>query len=438
MAEDLDAYTGKWIVDLPRSVDYNHSGFCDPVITGLVGLRPRSDDTVEVNPLVPAGKWDWFCLDGVPYHGRSLTILYDKTGDRYHRGKGLRVLADGKEIAAADDLRRVDRRPAGREPDRGHAAGRIRAETRRASRDRLAPATDRRRVGQVRAQPRPRRQPRHLLRRRRCSRKATPTACTSPGGRRRASPWSRARTASTGTSRSIVLGPNDKTDWEADVNRPVVVKNAATPITCGTPARPRATRGSATRPAPTARTGSAQSDKPVLSPDQPWEKVAVMCPHVIWDEHGEAVPDVVQRRRAVRAGRHRLRHQPRRPAAGRSARTTRSSPPTRPRAWEQHKVTACQVVRHGRLVFDVLHRLPRRGPRPDRHRPLADGITDWQRLPANPIISPGAGRLGRRRLLQAVRDLTTSGKRWLLWYNGRRGRVEQIGLATHEGEDLGF
>ena len=26
------------------------------------------------------------------------------------------------------------------------------------------------------------------------------------------------------------------------------------------------------------------SDKPVLSPDQPWEKVAVMCPDVIWDD----------------------------------------------------------------------------------------------------------------------------------------------------------
>ena len=30
------------------------------------------------------------------------------------------------------------------------------------------------------------------------------------------------------------------------------------------------------------------------------------------------------------------------------------------------------------------------------------------------------------------------GQKWLLWYNGRRGGVEQIGLATHEGEDLGF
>ena len=30
------------------------------------------------------------------------------------------------------------------------------------------------------------------------------------------------------------------------------------------------------------------------------------------------------------------------------------------------------------------------------------------------------------------------GKRWLLWYNGRKGDVEQIGVAMHDGEDLGF
>jgi len=30
------------------------------------------------------------------------------------------------------------------------------------------------------------------------------------------------------------------------------------------------------------------------------------------------------------------------------------------------------------------------------------------------------------------------GRRWMLWYNGRHGSLEQIALATHEGEDLGF
>jgi len=82
-----------------RGKDYNHSSFCDLVITGLVGLRPRGDGVVEVNPLVPEGAWDFFCLDNVLYHGKVLTIIWDSTGAKYGRGAGLRVLANGKEIA---------------------------------------------------------------------------------------------------------------------------------------------------------------------------------------------------------------------------------------------------------------------------------------------------------------------------------------------------
>ena len=72
-----------------------------------MGLRPRADDLVEVNPLLPADIWDYFCLDGVPYHGRMLTILYDKTGKRYGKGSGLRILADGREIGATEALGRL-------------------------------------------------------------------------------------------------------------------------------------------------------------------------------------------------------------------------------------------------------------------------------------------------------------------------------------------
>ncbi len=70
-------------------------------------MRPRADDTVEVHPLLPDGRWDWFCLDNVLYHGRILTILWDKTGGKYGKGKGLRVLADGREIARSEALGRI-------------------------------------------------------------------------------------------------------------------------------------------------------------------------------------------------------------------------------------------------------------------------------------------------------------------------------------------
>lgn len=108
IGEYLDEVTGQWLTkDSDRSRYYNHSAFCDLVITGLVGLVPRDDDAVEVHPLVPADSWEWFCLDNVFYHGKIITIVWDETGDKYGKGKGVRIYADGKEIAHSDTLGRL-------------------------------------------------------------------------------------------------------------------------------------------------------------------------------------------------------------------------------------------------------------------------------------------------------------------------------------------
>ena len=99
IGEYQDETTGYWLKgDNPRSSYYNHSGFCDLVINDLVGLKPREDNTIEVKPLVPEGHWDWFALDNVLYHNRVLTIIWDKTGRKYGKGKGFRIFADGKQI----------------------------------------------------------------------------------------------------------------------------------------------------------------------------------------------------------------------------------------------------------------------------------------------------------------------------------------------------
>ena len=124
--ENLNPYTGDWISRTRlhdwaksnpnlekrkggkhRGKDYNHSTYNDLIITGLVGLRPRADDVVEVNPLLPADTWDHFCLDNVLYHGRVLTIIWDKSGEKYKRGNGLSVFADGELIANSKTLTRL-------------------------------------------------------------------------------------------------------------------------------------------------------------------------------------------------------------------------------------------------------------------------------------------------------------------------------------------
>lgn len=108
IGEYLDETTGQWLKGRQeRSRYYNHSTYADLLINGVVGLRPRADDVVEVHPLLPPETWNWFCLDGVKYHGRMLTILWDRDGSRYQRGAGLFVFVDGKQIAKTEKLERV-------------------------------------------------------------------------------------------------------------------------------------------------------------------------------------------------------------------------------------------------------------------------------------------------------------------------------------------
>ena len=111
--EDLNPPTGEWLARAmklrkpgfyARGGHYNHSGYADLLIAGLAGLRPRPDEVVEVAPLLPAERWDWFCVDRVNYHGRWLAVPWDRRGTRFKKGKGLCVLADGREIAHAPEL----------------------------------------------------------------------------------------------------------------------------------------------------------------------------------------------------------------------------------------------------------------------------------------------------------------------------------------------
>ena len=107
--ENLNPFTGDWqartiLIEQARRAgreprfrergkDYNHSTFCDLVIAGLCGFVPKSDGSLVVKPLAP-DEWNWWCVDGVRYHGRDITILFDRDGTHYGKGKGLRVLAD--------------------------------------------------------------------------------------------------------------------------------------------------------------------------------------------------------------------------------------------------------------------------------------------------------------------------------------------------------
>ena len=109
IGEYQDEKTGAWLKgDNPRSRYYSHSTFCDLVITGLIGLCPKDSDAIEVCPLIPAKTWKWFVLDNIYYRGKKVTIIYDQTGEKYKKGKGLFAYSDGKLIAQSTSLKRIE------------------------------------------------------------------------------------------------------------------------------------------------------------------------------------------------------------------------------------------------------------------------------------------------------------------------------------------
>lgn len=113
--ENLNPYTGDWISrtrlkswsngtwdnskgGVERGKDYNHSSFCNLIISGLIGVHPQDDGSVIIRPLVPEGHWDYFCLDNVYCQGKMLTIIYDKNGTKYKKGKGFMVYVNNKRL----------------------------------------------------------------------------------------------------------------------------------------------------------------------------------------------------------------------------------------------------------------------------------------------------------------------------------------------------
>ncbi len=60
-----------------RGKDYNHSSFCDHIITGIVGVKPTLDGGLTVKPNIPE-EWDYFSLTNLHFKGRCYDINYDR------------------------------------------------------------------------------------------------------------------------------------------------------------------------------------------------------------------------------------------------------------------------------------------------------------------------------------------------------------------------
>ena len=177
------------------------------------------------------------------------------------------------------------------------------------------------------------------------------------------------------------------------------------------------------------------SNPAAMTADRPWEKVAVMCPEVLWDTDlglyrmwysgGEQFePDAIG-------------YATSKDGVGWTKQPDPIFTADHSLEWERAKVTACSIRRMGawHYMFYIGFK--------DEHTAAIgvakslDGVSGWIRNKQNPIIRHGAilawdGAAVYKPVPVMEPD------RWLLWYNARRRSTEQIGLAIHPGVDLEF
>jgi hypothetical protein len=86
---------------LPKPSDISHdfhSMYNALVVEGMIGLRPRADELIELRPA--AREWPYFALDRLRLRGRELTIVWDRPNDgsvRYQgRPEGFSLWVDGE------------------------------------------------------------------------------------------------------------------------------------------------------------------------------------------------------------------------------------------------------------------------------------------------------------------------------------------------------
>ena len=243
----------------------------------------------------------------------------------------------------------------------------------------------------------------------------------------------------------IVLAPNPASGWEDEVNRPVIVLRDGLYHMWYTGQSWHPAASAVGRTDGRSAIGYAVSTdgvqwvrkslRPVLSPEAAWEKVALMSPHVLWNDKEETFrmwysggdqyePNAIGHATSD-DGIHWVK--------------TASNPVLRPapgHAWEQQRVAGAQVIEQDRWFYALYI-----GYRDVDHAQIGmarsrDGLSAWERCPDNPIIRSAGSGFDADACYKPYAVL--AGGKWMLWYNGRNLHVEQIGLAMHDGHSLGF
>lgn len=175
------------------------------------------------------------------------------------------------------------------------------------------------------------------------------------------------------------------------------------------------------------------SDRPVLFPDVEWEDTSIMNPSVLFDEEEHIY------KMWYSAG---AQYEPKALGYAESKDginwtkypgnpVFQADPNT---SWEQHKTAGCHVIKHnGKYVMFYI------GYFDEDYTQIGiavseDGIHNWKRYEKNPIIAPDIDAWDGEACYKPY--VVQHNGDWYLWYNGRKGSKEQIGLVIKKGPDI--
>jgi len=174
----------------------------------------------------------------------------------------------------------------------------------------------------------------------------------------------------------------------------------------------------------------------IFSPDGEWQKFGVMCPHVLYDAETQRYkmwysgmnnpgacyePDAIGYAESADGLAWTL------PFGGPVFRAEQVASP------KLVKVTAAQVIKaHGWYYMFYI------GFKSDSLATIClcrsrTGVDNWEQHPDNPIVSPDENRWDHDACYKP--SVCVANGKCLLWYNGRKGNPEQIGLALKDSED---
>ncbi len=112
---NVHEYYSKWepysqtVRPKPSDISHDfHSMYVSLVVEGVVGLTPRSDQRIELQPM--ARRWSYFLLDGLRYRGHDLTIVWDRPDGQVRYGgypEGFSLYIDGALAFTRADLGHV-------------------------------------------------------------------------------------------------------------------------------------------------------------------------------------------------------------------------------------------------------------------------------------------------------------------------------------------